>query len=193
MPIENVGKVNVYVLQDLRTGAARYVGQTQQSVRDRLYRHVAAANYGRSSKVSSWVRELLAEGVRPEAVLLAQVALVDGDEEERLWIEDYLLDGADLLNETVGGRGSSGYKHSEESLIKVREARAQQVFDPEVNEKRAAALRGIPRPPEVRAKIAAGHLGKKRAPFSAEWKQKISESMKRARAERPWSIKKVEE
>lgn len=148
----------MYALQDPRTGDVRYVGQTQQSVCDRLHRHVAAARSGRASNVSGWVRELLEAGVRPEAVLLAQVALVDGDEEERLWIADYLLDGADLLNETVGGRGSVGYKHSDEALVKVRAARAQQVWSPETNEKRSVALRGIPRSPEVREKIRAGQI-----------------------------------
>lgn len=157
MPIEKQGWVNVYSLVDPRTGNVRYVGQTQQKIAHRLSRHVAAANYGRQSLVSQWMREVLAEGLRPKIVLLEQVPLSDGDQAEKDWIADFKFDGYELLNETLGGHGSHGYKHSEEALAKVRAARLKQVFSEETNLKRSIALKGRPRPREVRDKIAASH------------------------------------
>lgn len=50
--------------------------------------------------------------------------------------------------------------HSEATKAKIRAKRALQVITPEAIQKRAEKLRGVPRPPEVRAKIAAGCVGR---------------------------------
>ncbi len=72
---------------------------------------------------------------------------------------------------TRGSRNAMfGRKHSPESLAKMRIAQNR----PDVKEKEGAANRGKKRSPETRAKMRAAHLGKKRAPLSAEHRAKIS-------------------
>lgn len=146
----------MYALVDPTTKKVCYVGKTEQTIKDRLYRHVAAARYGRASEVSQWMRGLLDRELRPTVVLLEQVTLAEADQAEVDWILDFKSQGIELLNQTEGGLGSTGFKHTEESLNKVRVARAKQNFTPEMIEKRAAKLRGIPRPLKVRNKIGNG-------------------------------------
>lgn len=69
--------------------------------------------------------------------------------------------GYELVNQTEGGEGPSGYAHSEETRRQLSESHTGKKFSE-----------------EHRARIAAALRGKKRAPFSDEWKQKLVSALK---------------
>jgi group I intron endonuclease len=74
-------------------------------------------------------------------------------------------------NLTNGADGSTGYKHSEESREKIREARKHQLFTDEYRQRMSVIKKGIPHTEEHKAKIGAAHKGKT---LSRETRNKIS-------------------
>lgn len=135
----------VYSLYDPRTSEhpadVRYVGVTELSPSDRLFAHVGYACKYPTSRVTLWIRELLSKGVCPAIRILA-VVISSPDEFERHYIGFYRDEvGANLLNETLGGPGVLGYRHSEDTLKRMSESN-----------------RGKKRSPEARANIRAARL-----------------------------------
>jgi hypothetical protein len=64
--------VRIYALTDPRDDRIRYVGQTSISLKHRLNVHVHNARIGRGggAAVREWIAGLLAEGLRPAAIVL---------------------------------------------------------------------------------------------------------------------------
>lgn len=66
--------VYLYGLRDPRHEGLRYIGKAKEP-RARLSVHISDAKKGRGNpRVGAWIRELLAQDVRPEMVVLAEVA-----------------------------------------------------------------------------------------------------------------------
>jgi len=70
----------------------------------------------------------------------------------------------DLCNRTDGGDGTSGHKHTAETIAKMSVAQSGRTFSPETLAKMAAAKTGRSLTPEHRAAIGAANRGKTRTP-----------------------------
>jgi hypothetical protein len=158
----------IYALLDPRDEAVRYVGKTKRALPVRLSAHLNDCRKARHRR-ARWLRELVAEGLKPRMILLEEVAASAWEEAERRWIAHFKDEGADLTNSNNGGGGISG--HTAESIAKMKEA-----------------LKG--RPP------SRGMLGKKASPETIEKRRakllanhpmrgKTYSAAKRARMGRP--------
>jgi hypothetical protein len=101
-------------------------------------------------------------------------------EEEAFDLEVILIKqwGDNLYNQTEGGDGVSGYKHSEESKQKMRNFQKGRLKSPEHKRKISEAMKGKTKSVDHIQKIADSKRGVKLAPCSQERKDKISKSLK---------------
>jgi hypothetical protein len=60
----------IYGLLDPRNRCLRYIGKTHKRREIRLQEHIDAANEGKTSRVYTWIRELLESGHQPEIFVL---------------------------------------------------------------------------------------------------------------------------
>lgn len=95
----------IYALLDPNTSEVRYVGQTVQTLRERLRNHVmdARRRSESSAPVYAWIRGILENGGRPEIKLITTAPLQILDHLEVEWIWHYRAIGADLTNTQPGG------------------------------------------------------------------------------------------
>lgn len=151
----------IYGLHDPATGELRYIGQTITSLSRRLTFHIAPSIL-KSSRChrANWILTLVNVGLRP---VIKEIATASSREElDRLEVEHISLarlGQVRLVNTDPGGNSQS----------------------PEHYRRLGESKRGIPRTPEVRAKISAAKKGKpssKRGPMSEEQKVKVSASRK---------------
>jgi len=69
-----IKKAYIYSLFDPRDQILRYVGQTKQSIKDRLYGHIwEAKNSNSNSYKNNWVRSLLKEGIEPHIRIIKEI------------------------------------------------------------------------------------------------------------------------
>src|SRR5258706_3676955 len=94
----------IYALADPETGQVRYVGKADKPA-SRLRNHLTPRHLAHRTKKNSWLKGLLAKGLRPELVIVDCVEADHWEEVERGWIAYYLADGCDLTNGTEGGDG----------------------------------------------------------------------------------------
>lgn len=165
--------VQVYVLLDPRDGAVRYVGVTTRGLALRLAGHISAARRREKSPVRSWIKGLLACGLRPVISMIESVPAGDGwRAAERAWIAHYRTVGAHLTNLTDGGDGASGWvptseyrearrisstgrKHTQETIARMSLLAKARGILPETRAKAYVASRRETRTPEMAAKIKA--------------------------------------
>jgi hypothetical protein len=121
----------IYGLVDPRNNQLRYVGKTIQPLEDRLRLHVNDAQKIRRRHVCTWIRSLQREGFRPEIFEIERVG-DDWVEQEKFWIAYFRFIGSNLTNETCGGEGVPGRKHTLESRAKMSEIARRTQSTPEV-------------------------------------------------------------
>lgn len=108
----------------------RYVGQTLQTLAERLDGHIKEAKGSRHRRwVLNWIRSLLNDGIVPTIIPLEEIdaaTLVPGDggedqldHAERTWIARGRREGWQLTNLNDGGRGNRGFIPTEESRKKM--------------------------------------------------------------------------
>lgn len=172
----------VYGLYDPETDELRYVGQTTATLAKRLSSHLSAQNRATHRHSSRWIKGLMDRGLRPIIRELATAGTRDElDALEKFHIERSKSMGARLANHTDGGVGPTGWKHTDEWKQQMSELRTgRNVNTPEHYQRLADSKRGIPRTPEVKAKISASKVGtpspKRGIPMSEEQKAKVSAS-----------------
>lgn len=109
MPRKRENHINiVYGLADPRTGHLRYIGQSRQGVR-RIRAHLTPSALSRDSRLSEWLRGLVAEGLRPDGFIIEEHD--DPDDihaAEEFSIQYFRGLGCDLLNKVGGGRRQEG-------------------------------------------------------------------------------------
>jgi len=99
----------------------RYVGKTMYP-KQRLYSHIKESKgVGNNHKIN-WIKKLLSEDKKPKMVLIDEVG-EDWQYWERYWIEQFKQWGFNLTNQTEGGDGGNGYKHTEISKDKMRKSK----------------------------------------------------------------------
>jgi hypothetical protein len=108
--------VTVYGLASTRDRKIRYVGQTNREVQRRFYRHTDDARSGKQTYCCRWIRKELAGGFKVYPFVIER-DVVYNDAEIR-WIAFYKRAGAELVNHTMGGKGSVGFKLSAETCAK---------------------------------------------------------------------------
>ena len=126
-----------YLLIDPRTGLPFYVGKGKGR---RCYSHVAdARNTTKNSQKLNKIRKIESLGLEV-TVKKVEEGVTDAESQdlERLIIAECKDLGIKLTNQTIGGDGSSGYKHRPDSLEKI-----------------ALSQRGVKKPESQRKKLSA--------------------------------------
>lgn len=168
--------VTIYALCHPRTGEIRYIGATRRRLRQRLKSHMSAARRGDADACCQWKRTLREwPEIRPYLTVPDHL----GPSAERQVIAVLRANGVRLLNESDGGPGVPGYKHSQVARAKLSAASLGRKNSAEHVAKTAAANRGRRQSRESIEKRASQLRGRKRPPFSAEWRRRMSESAKR--------------
>lgn len=151
---------SIYALCDPSDGRVRYIGKTVVKTNVRLSQHIAAAAKGRRNHLHCWIRSL---SERPTIRTIERVSNERGFAVERETIAIYRNQGFDLVNESDGGEGQTGYAHTDATRAKLRAwntGRKMPQKTPETLVRMADAQRGKKHTPEHRAKISAGGIGR---------------------------------
>lgn len=103
---------SLYVLVDPTTEEDRYVGYSERP-KDRYKDHLRDRQ---NCHRVHWIQMLLGRGICPRLRIIAILATVeDAKKLEVALIAKIRARGADLVNDTNGGEGLSGFKHSKET------------------------------------------------------------------------------
>jgi hypothetical protein len=132
--------IKIYTLSDPITNEVRYIGQTKNSLEDRLRGHLKGK--GKTYRVH-WINSLKKKGLVPNIELIEEVDKSVGSQTEIYWILMFRFWGFNLTNLTDGGETSttknivrseewrknirigklnSDFKYSEESKLKMSES-----------------------------------------------------------------------
>lgn len=149
----------IYALADPRTYQVRYIGQTSRSL---LVRHQEHSTIQHSKNHRSyWLNQLHFLNLKPLMLVIEECDEFEWGSREQYWITYYQVLGCNLVNETAGGEGIVGYKHTEESLQKMKLPRLQSR--------------------ETRIRRSVGQLGNRKAlgyKHTENAKQKISDGVR---------------
>lgn len=151
MSIETI----IYGLVDPRTDELRYVGKTIHHLNSRLRSHIDDAQVIKRRHVCAWIRALQREGLEPE-VFEVDRALEDWSDREKFWIAYFRFIGCNLTNETIGGEGVPGRKHTEESKLKMSKSAKATNADPVFRQKKSETFKRVHADPEKKARIVDG-------------------------------------
>lgn len=164
--------VSIYGLINPITNELRYVGKTKQTLQARLNGHMKDSKR-RTFSMPNWIKGLSKLNKKPEIVELECVGASEWVEAEMFWIAYAKYLGAKLLNHSLGGDGSVGFKLTDETKNKIRLANLGKTLSEETKEKLRSfgksvpkeslafykAGLGKPRPQEVIEKISKSHIG----------------------------------
>jgi hypothetical protein len=155
-------KVFIYAFVDPRLPTAiRYVGQARRPNKRRSW-HLSAARGGRAGLVYDWMRSVLQDGHVPQMVMLEECDGEPlGNEREKSWVAKLMSEGHALTNRTAGGKGTSGWKHSDATKAAIGAVHRGKAVAPEAVARMIAAKRGKPLSPEHRRNIGNGLRGRK--------------------------------
>lgn len=157
----------LYALCEPGTTRVRYIGKAGDPVR-RLRCHLTPASLREKSHRSDWLKSLLARGLKPELMILAEVREEAWQEAERLLIAGFKEMGYDLTNTLPGGEDpprcygnqyGKGYRWSDEQRQRVSEQRKGHPVSEETRRKQAASCGRFPRTAEYRAKMSRARTG----------------------------------
>lgn len=176
MPETKFTTCTVYGLASSRDGELRYVGQTSQPLKVRLYSHIGKAKSGLKGYLSSWILSVLSAGFKVEIFSIRPDA--ERNAEEIRLIALYRNVGARLVNMTDGGEGSLGKKRgpmSEEMKARISATKKGTKLSAEHRAAIGAAHKNRVFSNEHRASISAAKMGHK---VSDETRKKLSEALK---------------
>jgi hypothetical protein len=177
----------VYALLDPITLEKRYIGYTENPER-RMQRH----RWSRTKAPRDiWLAELRERGLEPLFKTLCVVATKDEAKVlEKGMIAKCRSRKIQIVNDTDGGDGVIGRKHTDEEKARIKELRAKQIMRPATEETRkrllaswtperkmavSLKLKGRKHTAEARERIRLSKLGK---PRSEEAKAKLSATRK---------------
>lgn len=110
----------IYALCDPITGEVRYIGKTINQLHKRLSGHWRDK---RKNYKTHWINSLKEQGLKPTIKLIEICEESNWEDRERYWIAFYRSINDRLTNWLEGGNGlPKGYKHSKETIEKIREA-----------------------------------------------------------------------
>jgi hypothetical protein len=197
-----MNKLLIYGLRDPRTGEIRYVGRTTRGIR-RITEHLMPSNLRQVTPKTTWLRSLVAAGLKPETVILMHCLNAAALHEAEAWwcaIGRAAL-GERFTNATDGGEGVVGYKHSEEtrkrcsaasrkawadpkSIFNAPEFKKQQAArakaqwaDQKIKEKRIASIKATLARPDVKAKHSAANKAAQSRPEVRRRKSEVRKAL----------------
>ena len=110
----------IYTLSCPITNDIRYIGRTQDTLSSRLSKHIYERNKNKNHRCH-WINNLYKQNLKPK------IELIESTDDIKLfflletyWIYQFKAWGFNLVNETFGGEGSIGYKHTPETLLKLK-------------------------------------------------------------------------
>ena len=175
-------------------GVIRYVGQTANSLEERLRGHLKQAiKQQKKSHKCDWIRKVYSEG---RTILISTIAYASTtaeiDELEIRYIRTFRSLGFDLTNHAPGGSTVRGLKWSDESRKRGSDAakrrapiRHTEKFKKDFGDRR----RGIIVSQETRNRLSKALSGR---PNTEKQKKKISDTWKKRVAERNGQPESVE-
>lgn len=120
--------VSIYALLDPTTSEIKYVGKSENP-KKRFQYHVG--NFG-NTQVGKWVNELKQKSELPLLIVLDEVNYDEWEFWERYWIAQSKAWGFKLLNVSIGGRGTVGLVHSNETKRKIGDSSIKMWQRPEI-------------------------------------------------------------
>jgi GIY-YIG catalytic domain-containing protein len=99
----------IYALFDPREGLnnIRYIGQTTNSVEQRLSSHLSASNLKKRYRSCKWLKSLVKEGIKPSYLILDQAySKKELDTKEIFYIKYFRENNHNLTNMSAGGQFS---------------------------------------------------------------------------------------
>ena len=138
--------ISIYALVDPRTDCIRYIGQSGHCWEAKREQHRRAR----------WILGLLKLGLKPEMVVLEEVAADQANDAERFWIASLLAAGARLVNTDAGGGSIPWTKELRE---RVTRANLGRIPTPEARANMSAAQRGKVLTAKHRANISKAKSG----------------------------------
>lgn len=142
----------VYYLKCPEKNCPRYVGQSLHPAY-RLKKHLTG-KFDKGDHKSNWLRHLQEIGLLSSVEMVIveekedfEVEIFDWmNDREKFWIAKFLNEGYDLTNNSIGGQGCKGYKHTKEAIEKIRiagqEKRAGMIFSENHRENISRSLVG---------------------------------------------------
>ena len=155
----------------------KYVGVTQRSPESRLSKHHYAALSGSKKPVHEWMRTTQVF----LSVLEDDLDYEDAMQAEVKWVA--ILDTfASGLNQTLGGKGTPGYKHTDETRARLssyerteagrqrmREAKLGTKASGSTRAKMSETRRGVPKSPDHVRKVSEALRGKPNVGSHNRW------------------------
>lgn len=106
----------IYILIDPFTQENRYVGKSTSGL-SRPKQHFKAKELKGTTHKANWVKSVMAKGKLPIIYVIEEFDTKEELEEaEQFWIANFKFLGCNLTNATLGGEGTVGYKHREETI-----------------------------------------------------------------------------
>ena len=163
----------IYILSDPVTREVRYVGKSNDP-QHRLRVHIR--NSEEATHRGRWVKHLKSLGLEPLLDIIDEVSVDEWQEREQYWIQYYRSQGAPLTNEAPGGIGMKSLTPEIRAKISASVRNAYATTD--LAQRLSEANKGKHLSDETKAKMSATTKGRKRPPFSSEWKENIRAGMK---------------
>lgn len=106
----------IYGLIDPNTKELRYIGQTTQSIKKRMYYHNGQAKKsGQRSHVYNWLNSLYTKNLQAEVLIIENnINKSNLDDLEIFYIQYFRFLGCNLTNLSSGGKTRGGFFHTEE-------------------------------------------------------------------------------
>jgi group I intron endonuclease len=168
----------------------KYIGVTEKGLDHRIHQHLNNVKRGckKSKKFYNSIKKYKIENFIIGVIEECDSSLLF--EREKYYIKEYNT-YHDGLNSTLGGEGVSGWKHTEEAKIKIKEKRKNQIITEEHKENlrkhkhteewkinHIKRMTGRVVSDETRKKLSESQKGRIGKPITEETKRKISDKLK---------------
>lgn len=155
----------------------RYIGKSTTGLR-RPNQHRLPSAQKAGTRRDRWIQSLRHIGLDYQVVVLEIHDTKEGlPDRERWWIAYGRLSNWPLTNHTLGGDGTVGYRHREETkklIAQIAKSKGKKLSPEHIERIRAASTNRV-KSPEERAKLSKASTGRKK---SAEELEKMSNATK---------------
>lgn len=152
-------KILIYCLKHPDTLEVRYIGMTSKTLKYRLSKHIDNAKYTKHNKhLCNWILNILKLNKKPIIELIEKVDFNKWQDKEKFYIS--LYSSKRLLNSTMGGEGTFGFKHNATTIKKLRDLKTGIIPSKEALIKRSISLKNRVITKEHRLKISNSNRGK---------------------------------